>query len=483
LKRRSVRAGFLTVGAQGVQFVFSTVSTIILARLLVPADFGLVAMVTALTGLAQSFADLGLSEATIQREDITQQQVSNLFWINVSIGLALTLATAGIAPVLAWFYKEPRLTLLTLVVSPGFLIGGLRVQHDALLRRQMRFTALSIRDVVSCAIGVGVGITMAWKGAGYWAIVAFPLAANVSQVGLSWAMVGWIPGRPRRDASVRPLIAFGSRVAMSYVISNLNRSTDAILIGWCWGAGPLGLYSRAYNLLMLPVRQLSTPARNVAVSAFSRTQGDQERFARYYLRTVNLMLWISTPVLGFLFVMAEPVIVLTLGAKWRDAAPVFQILAVSAVCQLLLESVAWLLFSRGESDRMLKLLMVISPIIMGSFLIGLPFGINGVALSGSLVLVGIFPQIMKFVFRGTLLTLQRLAASILCPLSLSFAAVLIAKSALYMLAPGYILGEFLVATLAFAVTFSFSLLLPPIRKEIVSFKELLVASKLYEKPA
>src|ERR1700679_2648142 len=133
LKGRSVRGGMLTLTSQGVQFVMQSVSTIVLARLLTPADFGLVAMVTAITGLGQGFADLGLSEATVQREKISHRQVSTLFWINVSIGLALMLVAAGLAPVLALVYREPRLKDIGFLMSLTFLIGGLRVQHDALL--------------------------------------------------------------------------------------------------------------------------------------------------------------------------------------------------------------------------------------------------------------------------------------------------------------------------------------------------------------
>ena len=196
---------------------------------------------------------------------------------------------------------------------------------------------------------------LAWRGFGYWAIVALPLTLNFTQMSLSWLMVRWIPGLPRRDAKVRSLLAFGGNVAASYLVFNANRSADSILIGWHWGAGPLGLYSRAYNLLMLPVRQLGAPARSVAVPAFSRVQHDPERLARYYLRTANLIMWIIAPIFGFLFVAAVPVIVLTLGYRWREAAPVFQILAIFALGQLLFESTLWLLVSRGQSRRMLKL--------------------------------------------------------------------------------------------------------------------------------
>jgi O-antigen/teichoic acid export membrane protein len=335
LKGRSLRGGFLTGSSQGAQFVLQSISTVVLARLLTPADYGLVAMVVAITGIGQAFADLGLSEATIQRPEINHDQVSALFWINVGIGLALMLVTVGLAPVFAWFYREPRLKDIAFVVSFTFLIGGLRVQHTALLKRQMRFVSLAIRDVASWLIGVPVAILMAWRGAGYWAIVALPLTVNFTQMTLSWLMVRWIPGLPRRGAEIRSLVTFGGKVAASYLINYVNRSTDSVLIGWYWGAGPLGLYSRACNLLMLPIRQLIPPADSVVVPAFSRVQDDPERFARYFLRSANLMVWITAPLFGFLFVAAEPVIILTLGKKWLEAAPVFQILVIAALGQVI----------------------------------------------------------------------------------------------------------------------------------------------------
>ena len=299
LKGRSVRGGVLSLTAQGAQFLLQSAATVVLARLLTPVDFGLVAMVTAVTAIAAGFADLGLTEATIQRQEISHNQVSTLFWINVAIGLFFTLVTAAMAPVFAWFYREPRLLGITFAVSLMFLIGGLRGQHNALLRRQMRFSAIAIRDVISYAIAVILAITMALHGAKYWAIVALPLALSFSQMVISWLMVRWRPGMPHRDIEVRSLINFGGKVAASYVIFNWISNADNILIGWYWGAGPLGLYSRAYNLLMLPLNQINGPAANVAIPAFSRVQDDPELFARYYLRMINLILWSSAPHLWF----------------------------------------------------------------------------------------------------------------------------------------------------------------------------------------
>jgi PST family polysaccharide transporter len=451
---------------------------VVLARLLTPADFGLVAMVSIVTGLGQAFADLGLSEATIQRKEISQDQVSALFWINVAIGLGLMLVTVALAPVLAKFYRDQRLVNITLIVSLTFLIGGLRVQPDAILKRQMRFPSLAIRDVASYAVAVPVSITMAWRGASYWALVALPLTLNFTSMALSWLMVNWRPGLPRRGAQVGSMIAFGGNVAASYFIGNVIRNADNVLIGRYSGAGPLGLYSRAYNLLMLPLRQLNGPAGSVAVPALSRTQDDPERFARYYLRTVNLVLWISAPVFGFLFVAAKPVIVLMLGKQWREAAPVFQILAIAALAQLLFDSTTWLFVSRGQSLQLLRLWLIISPIIVGSYAIGLPFGIKGVALSGSLGFIGILPWVLKFAFRGTQLTLQHLGRALLCPIALSLAGISIAELGLHFIGPERIFSQLVVVALSFATAYSLSAFIPPVREEIMSLRKLLSELRL-----
>ena len=477
LKGHSVRGGFLTIGSQGTQYLIAFVSTVVLARILTPTDFGLVAMVVAITGLGQAFADLGLSEATIQSQEINHNQVSTLFWINVGIGAVLTVITICLAPVLAWFYKQPSVEKITFVFSLTFLICGLRVQHEAILRRQMRFSALAFRDILSLSLGVTVSILMALKGARYWALVAQPLTTNFIQLVLSWLLVKWIPSLPRRGAKVRSMITFGGNVAASYLIMNVNRSAGNTLVGWYSGAGPLGLYSRAYNLLMLPVRQLSAPAGSVVIPAFSRLQDSPERLARHYLRAIGLIAWIGTPVFGFLFVAAEPLITLVLGAKWEEAAPVFQLLVISALGHLLFESALWLFISRGESRRLLQLLMIVSPIIICSFAIGLPFGIKGVALSSSLALIGMLPWIMSFSFRGTPLTLRGLGRALLLPVVLSLFGISLAMFAQHLFKPVGIQMELSVLVLGFASAYLLAALIPAVRNEVASFRDLLSAFK------
>lgn len=479
LKGRSVRGGALSVVAQVSQILLQTVSMVVLARLLMPSDFGLVAMVTGITAIAVGFADLGLTEATIQRKEISHGQVSTLFWINVGIGLLLTLLTAASAPVLARFYREPKLVGITLVVSLSFLLGGLRSQHNALLKRQMRFSSIALRDVTAYAVGVVVGVTMAWRGAGYWALVTYPLATSFAQLVISWSMVKWLPGMPRLDSEVRSSVHFGGYVAASYAVFNSLRNVDNVLIGWYWGASPLGLYSRAFNLLVLALTQITGPTSNVAIPAFSRIQGDPDLFSRYYLRIMNLIAWISAALFGFLFVAAEPVIVLALGAKWRAAAPVFQILTLSALGQLLLESTLWLLISRGQSARLFKLMLMMTPFIIAGIAVGLPFGIKRVALSLSLTLLAIIPWVLKIAFRGTTLTFQGLGKALLCPVSLSLAGVCSARLAAYFVPSEHTVLQLLQAAIAFAIPYGLSIMIPPVRNEMLSFWNLLGEFRLF----
>src|SRR5437773_1185911 len=171
LKGRTISGAFITIAAQGAQFVLSLASIMVLARLLTPKDFGLFAMVTSVIGYLRVFKDAGLSTATVQREGITHAQVSNLFWINVAVSGAISLIFAAGSPIIAWFYREPRLIPITLVLSSTFLLSGLTIQHTALLNRQMRFKAVAVIQVSSLLIGVAVGISMAWLNYSYWALV------------------------------------------------------------------------------------------------------------------------------------------------------------------------------------------------------------------------------------------------------------------------------------------------------------------------
>ena len=473
LKGRTIRGGAVTVFAQGAQFTLQMLCTVVLARLLTPADFGLIAMVNVLTVFAHMFSEGGLAIATIQRKEINQQQVTALFWVNVVIGVVIMLAVAATAPVLTWFYREPRLVGITYLAATAFFFIGLGVQHDALLRRQMRFVAMATRNVAAAAVAVGVGIAMGWLGAGYWALVTYPVVGSVTRTVLSWLMVDWRPGRPRRAKDVRSMLMLGGNQTAANCVIHVSTSLDSLLIGRFWGAGPLGLYAKAQALLLLPFRQLDGPLTAVALPALSRIQDDPERLAHYYLRLTNLLMWATTPLVGLLFVAAQPVIVLVLGDQWRESAAVFRIFAALAPAFPLLQVNVLLFQCRGQTDRLLKLTLLRAPVLMGSVAAGLPFGIRGVALAYTAANLATLPWVFAYTFSGTRLTLGRLGRALLYPIAVCLDAVVSGLAVLETLAPDGDLLPLLVTVATFALVYGLGVLVPAVRRELVTLRDLL----------
>src|SRR5215475_5030568 len=210
LKRHTISSGAVTISAQGAKFLLNLVSMMTLARLLTPRDFGLVAMVTTVTGFVLVFKDAGLSLATVQRERITHAQVSNLFWVNVAVSALGSLIVAAAAPVIAQFYHDPLLIGVTLILSTTFIISGFSVQHQALLKRQMRFKSLALIEVGSMAIGVAVGVAMAVLGCRYWSLVGLSLSTEIAGLLLTWSISRWRPTLPTRRSGIGPLVSFGA---------------------------------------------------------------------------------------------------------------------------------------------------------------------------------------------------------------------------------------------------------------------------------
>src|SRR5436190_15453972 len=242
LKRLTLSGGAVTMSAQAAKFALNLVSTVILARLLTPRDFGLVAMVTAVTGFLAMFRHAGLATPTVQREHLTHAQVSNLFWINLGVSASCALILAALSPIIAWFYHDSRVTAIMLVLSTTFLIGGFRVQHLALLKRQMRFKAIAIIEVGSMATGAVVGVVMALLRYRYWSLVGLSLATEIASFLLTGSVSRWRPQLPSRGAGIGPLVAFGAHQTAGNFIFGLARSCDNLLIGRFYGPAAVGLY-------------------------------------------------------------------------------------------------------------------------------------------------------------------------------------------------------------------------------------------------
>jgi PST family polysaccharide transporter len=401
LKQRTLRGGFAKVCSQATSFVLRVGSLMVLARLLDPKDFGLVGMVTALTGVLSLFRDFGLSTAAVQRVNVSEEQISTLFWINLLVGATLSLVTIAMAPVVAAFYHEPRLLFVTAVLATGFLFNAAGVQHGAILQRQMRFTTVAGIDILSLAVSIAVGIGMALRGYGYWALVGMTLTSPaVSTVG-TWISTAWIPGMPRRQAGVRSMLRFGGTITLNGIVVYFAYNLEKVLLGRFWGAQAVGIYGRGYQLVNIPTDNLNSAVGEVAFSALSRVQNEPSRFKSYFLKGYSLVLGLTLPITIVCALFAKDLIAVLLGAKWNEAAPIFRLLAPTILIFAMINPFSWLLFSIGKVGRSLKIALVIAPLVIAGYLIGLPYGPKGVALgySASMAL-WIVPHIVWCV-RGT----------------------------------------------------------------------------------
>jgi len=383
LKGRTISGGFVTIFAQGIQFVLNLVSVMVLARLLTPQDFGLVAMVTTITGFFWIFNEAGLSAATVQREGITHAQVSNLFWTKVVLGGMSSLSLAACAPIVAWFYREPRLVGVTLALSITFLLTSLAVQHLAILKRQMRFKMIALIQIGSVSAGVLVGLGMARLKCGYWSLVGMQLSMPVVVFLLTWSASRWRPQLPARRSGTRSLLSFGANLTASSFLWSVARGSDGLLIGRFFGSASLGLYSRAAVLLRRPVEQLIAPLAAVLVPTLSRLQSQPERYRRITLKVYDIIAITSFPFSALFLALSHPLTLVVLGPKWENAAPIFAAFTLVALYTPVASVASWLLTSQGRGKDFLTGSLIGSSLTIVSFLIGLRFGPVGVAMSYS----------------------------------------------------------------------------------------------------
>jgi O-antigen/teichoic acid export membrane protein len=408
LKGRSVRAGALTVFTQVSRFTLNTGTTIILARILTPADFGLVAMLFAIIMFVEMFRDMGLSSATIQRATITHDQVSTLFWINVVFSLLVAAGICLASPYIADFYNEQRLRHVAYVLALTFFLGGANAQHAALLTRQMRFRALAIITIASITLSSALSIAVAYYTRNYWALVAGYLSLAVFMtIGMA-AASGWVPGLPKRRCGIRPMIKYGFNFAAFGFVNNFARSMDSVLIGRAFGSQQLGLYSKAYQLVLMPIQQINVPLTRVAMPALSRLQGEPARYRKFFISAVGMTTFIGMPFVACLFVAAPAAIELMLGPQWLGAVPIFRILGPAAFFGTFNIATGWVYASLGHTDRQLKWGLITSTVTVIGFFIGMPWGPLGIGAAFSIVYctLTLGPPGFWYCFRGTPLRMR-----------------------------------------------------------------------------
>jgi PST family polysaccharide transporter len=320
------------------------------------------------------------------------------------------------SPVLVRVFQEPKLLPIALALATTFPLSALTIQHEALLNRQMRFTALAVIETVAIAVGIGVGIVMGVNGFGYWALVGMTLAMTLAKVVSLALTVRWVPGLPRPRCGVGAMLRFGGYLTGSKLMVYLFRNADNAVIGWWWGAGPLGLYSKAYGLLMLPINQVNGPMGGVAIPALSRLQNDPERVRRVFLGGYAILASVILPTILFLTIFTDEVILVVLGQQWEDSIRLFRLLAPAAlVGALALNPLSWLFIATGRADRQFRFCILWSGLLVLAFALGVRFGPAGVAAGCSIISACLALPLCIYAFRGTSIRLVDLANTLKAP--------------------------------------------------------------------
>lgn len=415
LKSRSIRGAAYMFLGRAALVVLNFASLMVLARLLTPFDFGVIAMVSVITGFIEIFRDAGFSTATIQRADITHAQVSTLFWANCVLSLLVALVIWAMSPLVAWFYDRPELVAVTKACAVGTFLSGLALQHSALLQRQLQLGRINAAFLLSQIAGITVAIASAMHGAGYWALVAKQVVTAGCNSALLWKMTGWRPGWPVRGSGVRPMIKFGGALTGARVLTHVARKTDDLLIGKVWGADALGFYSRAYSLLLLPTSELSAPLSLAVIPALSALQSDVERFRRYYRKAIELAAFLGYPLVVVLFVVADEMVLTVLGEQWRSSIEIFRMLGLATLIEVTASAGWWISISTGRGGRLLKLSMVTTPLLIAAIVAGLPWGAIGVAAALSIVRFVYYVPGLTYCYHGTPVRLSDFISAIWRP--------------------------------------------------------------------
>ncbi len=401
LHGKSVRGGAIVMLGQGGSVLLGIASAAVLARLLDPSDFGLFAMASAFVALLNEFADLGLSQATIQRREVNTAQVerSLLGERGPRVDRNGDRPCRRLADRALLWRRAPRRHRRG--VSIGFLFSGIAAQPLAVLRRRMRFTAETIITLGSIAIGLATAIVSAIAGLGYWSLVVQVLiAALVRSVGFFIAS-GWRPSAPARADGVREMLRFGGFLSGTTLLGAVMRACDKILIGRFVGADAAGLYSNAQRILLVPVSQLNMPLTKVGRPVLARLQHEPERFRAFYRRGIELVASTTFPAIAWMMLVADELVVFVLGREWSGSVPIFQALGPAALLAALGVITAWIYIPLGRTDRQFRWFLVQTPLVIAAMAIGVSWGAVGVAIAYSGTLLALRPFAIAWCLKGT----------------------------------------------------------------------------------
>jgi O-antigen/teichoic acid export membrane protein len=398
LGRQALRGGAISVAVQYGNGVLQIIAAVFLARLLAPADFGLVAIVMVLTSFAPSLIDFGLGDVTSQRSRITPRQISSLFWFSTGLGSAIAAVVAGCAPLIAWIYRDPRLEPIALYSATTFMMYGVSNLHVALLRRTMQFGAIARIQLLGTFVGVAVALVLAAFGYGYWALVLRPIANAFTVAGGAWTACRWRPGFPVIDDEVKSMIRFGGHVVGFAVTNAVSKAADRIGLGLLYPPEIVGYYQNAILLYEYSIALALGQLHTVGSAALSKFQATPEALRQKYEAALSALAFFVMPTAAILSVTGQDLTVILLGEKWRAAGWLLSIIALRGMFQVVEGSQGWLHLAIGRADRWRNWGVVTVIVQIAAVLAALPFGPTGVA--AAVVIVSLLLAVPAISYAG-----------------------------------------------------------------------------------
>lgn len=383
LKAKAVKGAGINIAAQFLGFVCHTVGVVILARLLAPKDFGLVAMVTAFSLWFMNFGVNGFTEFIIQKEKINKNDINSIFWLHLIIATVLAFGFIIFGLFLTKFYAEDSLWGISAAMSSSFILYALSTTPMALLKREMKFQVIAITELIAVILSIIFAIIVALSGMTYWAVVTRQLTIPLVILVSAWILCPWRPGSPRYLSSGLPGLKYALHVYGNFSLGYLMRNLDKVLLGKYHGPDLLGNYDRATHLSALPADQLLTPLHGVALATLSRLKDDRERFFAYYTKAVSMVAFPGVIAALVLTLSANDLILLLLGAKWTEAGMVVMALGPGIAAMLVYGTHSWLHLSLGTPDRWLRWNIFASLVTITAFIIAAPFGAVAMAIAYS----------------------------------------------------------------------------------------------------
>lgn len=369
----------MALAGSATTMVIQAVAVVTLSRLLAPADFGLVAMVSVFVSLGNLVRDFGMPTAALQARELTSQQAANFFWMNSALGMGTAVLLTALAPVLVLVYAEPR--LLALVPSLAFviLLNGVGAQVQVQLARRMRYRVIVVTDVAGQATGLLAATLAALGGWGYWALVVQTVSSAVVQLATRWLACRWLPTRPRRGHGSAQMFRAGVHYGTAQLLAFLQSNADTIVIGIRLGATSLGYYNRAFQLLAGPTGRVLDPLTQVVIPSLNLMSARAEDRGRLLVKiqfVVGLgVVWIFAIAGG----TASVLVPLLLGPGWEPSIGIFQVLAVGGCVGAFSHVSYWAFIAFGQSRELLRYNFVSKPLAMTCIVAGSYFGVHGVA--------------------------------------------------------------------------------------------------------